>query len=507
MRCVNSLDPLTLPLRGLQLIEASAGTGKTYTIATLYLRLLLSGLAIDGLLVVTYTNAAVEELRERIRRRVVEALASLESGATGEGQDPVLGDLLRGLEDAAGARVLLAEAVTRMDEAAIYTIHGFCQRALQEHAFESGAPFESEFLTEEETLRREIGADFWRRRVAAMDAEGAAWVCAQWSNPSRLLAEISDGLTRDDLRLLPEAAVISLEAAEQRRAILFEEMRALWGGGRSEVVEILASGGALNRRSYNKSIVSRAVTAMDELMARSQAPEELPRDCDRFTPALLTEKTMPDRSPPAHPFFDLCGELSELVETLAGLRRAAFLTEARAYVRTELDRRKAAASQLFFDDLLRRLDAALGGAGGEVLARKLRERYPVALIDEFQDTDPVAVLDLPQALRGPSRMRAAISSAIPSRPSTPSAVRTSSPTFVPDGMPRRRAPNIPWIRTGARRVAWCRPSTGCSSAPRHPSFTTRIFRSSRSTPDRGPTTSRFGSSVPSRRHCTSGFCH
>ncbi len=140
MRGVKSLDPLTLPLRGLHLIEASAGTGKTYTIATLYLRLLLSGVAIDRLLVVTYTNAAVEELRERIRRRVAEALASLESGEVGEAQDPVLGELLRRLEDRAGARVLLAEAVTRMDEAAVHTIHGFCQRALQEHAFESRAP-------------------------------------------------------------------------------------------------------------------------------------------------------------------------------------------------------------------------------------------------------------------------------------------------------------------------------------------------------------------------------
>jgi exodeoxyribonuclease V beta subunit len=389
MRGVKSLDPLTLPLRGLHLIEASAGTGKTYTIATLYLRLLLSGVAIDRLLVVTYTNAAVEELRERIRRRVAEAMTSLESGEAGEAQDPVLGDLLRRLTDRAGARVLLAEAVTRMDEAAVHTIHGFCQRALQEHAFESRAPFEAEFLTEEETLRREIAADFWRRRVAAMDAEGAAWVCAQWANPSKLLAEIAAGLSRDDLRLIPEAAVVGLETAEQRRGGLFGEMRALWADGRPEVVEILTSSGALNRRSYTKGIVTRAVKAMDELMARSQAPAELPRDFDRFTPALLTEKTTLGRTPPAHPFFDLCGELSELGETLASLRRAAFLTEARDFVRTELDRRKAAASQLFFDDLLRRLDAALGGAGGDVLARKLRERYPVALIDEFQDTDPV----------------------------------------------------------------------------------------------------------------------
>ncbi|MCI5158235.1 MAG: hypothetical protein D3906_07290, partial [Candidatus Electrothrix sp. AUS1_2] len=145
------LHPLTLNLHGQILIEASAGTGKTYTIALLFLRLLLErGLSVDEILVVTFTKAATEELRGRIRQRIRDALDVLE----GQGpDDPLLRDLLdnatKGIaEERAG--ILLGDALTRMDEAAISTIHGFCRRILQEHAFESGAPFAMEFLESEQ---------------------------------------------------------------------------------------------------------------------------------------------------------------------------------------------------------------------------------------------------------------------------------------------------------------------------------------------------------------------
>ena len=84
-----TLTPTSLPLGGVHLIEASAGTGKTYTIANLYLRLLLGRDAprpygVDEILVLTFTVAATEELRHRIRQRIVTALAVLEGQADAE---------------------------------------------------------------------------------------------------------------------------------------------------------------------------------------------------------------------------------------------------------------------------------------------------------------------------------------------------------------------------------------------------------------------------------------
>ncbi|MGL4268175.1 MAG: UvrD-helicase domain-containing protein, partial [Plesiomonas sp.] len=156
------LNPLSLPLYGERLIEASAGTGKTYTIAALYLRLLLGlggeaaftrPLRVDEILVVTFTEAATGELRERIRARIrdgrlllmqmVQQPTMRESLLAGTQQkDPLLAQMLAiaPSECAEAAQTLLA-AERQMDEAAIYTIHGFCQRMLTQNAFESGSLF------------------------------------------------------------------------------------------------------------------------------------------------------------------------------------------------------------------------------------------------------------------------------------------------------------------------------------------------------------------------------
>ncbi len=182
------LDPLTSPLDGLVLIEASAGTGKTYSITTLYLRLLLErGLDVDRILVVTFTEAATEELRGRVRERLVLALDWL-SRTDRQGlreKDPVMAGLLGRIQDPGAAVATLNDQLARMDEAAIFTIHGFCQRMLQDNAFDSGAPFEAEFVTDETLMRHRAASDFWRRRVAAAPLDEAAWIQARWDGPER----------------------------------------------------------------------------------------------------------------------------------------------------------------------------------------------------------------------------------------------------------------------------------------------------------------------------------
>ena len=141
-----SLDPLRLPLRGERLIEASAGTGKTFTIAALYLRLLLGlggesaysrAISVEELLVVTFTEAATEELRGRIRSNIHELrIACLR----GESDNPLYSALLAEIDDKDDAAKTLLLAERQMDEAAVFTIHGFCQRMLSLNAFESGTP-------------------------------------------------------------------------------------------------------------------------------------------------------------------------------------------------------------------------------------------------------------------------------------------------------------------------------------------------------------------------------
>jgi len=385
------LDPLNIPLRGLALIEASAGTGKTYTISTLYLRLLLEAeLEVDRILVVTFTQAATEELRERIRSRLSQALALLQGRwPEGKERDEILEQLLTRLPDQEAAAATLADALTRMDEAAIHTIHGFCQRMLQDNAFESGLAFEVDFITDEARFRATAAADFWRSRVAAADPEQAAQVVAQWSSPGALLQTLGPTLALDDLRLLPEGEEADPELLRQRLGALFTQLQTLWRERGDEVEELLRNSPALNRRSYNKGVVTKAIDAAQAVAARDAPPAEFPPGFERLFPSMLAEKgTKPGADTPSHPFFDLCGQLQELTVQSQTAASALFLQQARRYIRDALERRKRDEALLYFDDLLRRLDQAIAGPGGEALAANLRQRFPVALIDEFQDTDP-----------------------------------------------------------------------------------------------------------------------
>ncbi len=130
------LNLYTLPLTRTRLIEASAGTGKTWTIAGLYVRLILEGegIPVEQLLVVTYTRAATAELKDRLRKRLALLLAAFERG---DSQDEFCRDFVaRFAGEKTQAIARLTRAVAAFDEAAIYTIHGFCQRVLAEAAFE-----------------------------------------------------------------------------------------------------------------------------------------------------------------------------------------------------------------------------------------------------------------------------------------------------------------------------------------------------------------------------------
>lgn len=379
------LDLLTFPLAGVRLIEASAGTGKTYTIANLYLRLLLERrLEIDQVLVVTFTNAATEELRERIRRRLRDALALLESGGAGEDGD--LGSLV--LRADADGPQRLRDAITRMDEAAIFTIHGFCQRTLRENAFESGALFDAELLAEVHELRRAVLADFWRRRFYGAGVEEAAWAAGQWpEGPGALLAELRELLNRHEVGLLPPADPALAAAARQRWRAAVDALAARWPESRAEVAAILRDSPALNRNSYRKATCEAALAALDGFVAEPRyAP---PFKLELFTTAKLTAATKKGNAAPEHPFFPLCDALHAASEPLPRLLRAALLGEAHQALLAGLEERKERLRALSYDDLLTRLDRALADEGGAALAERVRTRYPVALIDEFQDTDPL----------------------------------------------------------------------------------------------------------------------
>jgi len=379
---MRALDPLTLPLTGVRLVEASAGSGKTYALTTLYLRLLLErGLEVPEVLVVTYTNAATAELRDRVRRRLLEALAVAEGGAT---TDATLSALLAAVGEAGAACGRLADAMTRLDEAAIFTIHGFCQRVLQEHAFESGALYGAELLADERALRLEVAEDFWRRRLYGAEAAELEWVLECWRTPLDLLGAVAPFLSPAPPLLRP---AVDGPGAWAALVEAFARARQAWQTGREEVLATIAAA-PLKQNVYRADRVATAAADLDRHLAGPYPTPGLPELAELFTPAKLAASTRKGGEPPEHPFLAPWGAYVDRHPGAFAAVRVAFLGEAAAALREGLAARKAARRVVSFDDLLGQLADALAGPGGEVLAERLRTRYPAALVDEFQDTDP-----------------------------------------------------------------------------------------------------------------------
>ena len=389
------LHPLTLNLHGQILIEASAGTGKTYTIALLFLRLLLErGLSVDEILVVTFTKAATEELRGRIRQRIRDALDVLEGRGP---DDPLLRELLDNATAAIAeerARILLGDALTRMDVAAIYTIHGFCQRMLQEHAFESGAPFAMEFLESEQLLRKRIMEDFWRKRFYPASEAEAAWVASLWQTPEELLAGLGGHLGRQDLECIPAVSKEAVTEQAESLAALFSRVQEQWQADGEAIAELLRENKRLSRdksKGYGQPRLDTALDALNEFLAAEQMPWLMQAELELFTHSKIQSsvKKTGKAEPPEHSFFTLFEDLYQAQQQLNKARRILVLRQARTWLAEELARRKQAQDQLSFDDLLTRLEAALQGKGGQRLARSISKRFPVIMVDEFQDTDPL----------------------------------------------------------------------------------------------------------------------
>jgi len=160
---LKSLDLKSFPLDGLALVEASAGTGKTYTLANLYLRYLLEKqFQVEQILVVTFTEAATQELRDRIRQRI-QVLREVYEGAVAS--DDVLAALFAQSSDPAADLIRLRIAERQMDQCEIYTIHGFCQRMLQNHSMVLGSPLQQSLSEDLSVLQQQCAEDYWREQT------------------------------------------------------------------------------------------------------------------------------------------------------------------------------------------------------------------------------------------------------------------------------------------------------------------------------------------------------
>jgi exodeoxyribonuclease V beta subunit len=360
-----------IPLDRHTVIEASAGTGKTFTLEHLVVEILLGTEAtVDQLALVTFTEKATTELRDRVRQR----LGDIVSGKAPPPTELQMreGDFWR-IDPT--ARRKLERALASFDAAAIATIHAFCQRVLRENAFFGGRLFEEQQVDGREAFGRAF-REALRRKVAC-DADRAPWLESAL-RAGRSMRDIED--------LLWECA--------QARAELEPPFDAATFGAAFDAFPVdeaqKDSSAVLQRCGLPAQTVKSVVRKFYQLAEAVTRARE-----GGSVPDLLMELRGVDFSNfakleglPIGP-----GPTASLLRAALGLARtvapfdAAFARMILPPVLGELSRRKREAGHYDFDDMLALVDQGLRGPGGGALAAAMRARWRYALIDEFQDTD------------------------------------------------------------------------------------------------------------------------
>jgi len=409
MSTSHDLHAPTFPLRGSHLIEASAGTGKTWTIAALYVRLVL-GHGQEGtapvrpmlpqdVLVMTFTRAATRELSDRIRTRLTEAAQVFRDMVKTD--DAFLNQLrseypegeLR--EQAAHRLALAAQA---MDDAAVYTIDAWCQRMLREHAFDSGSLFEENLVGDEAALRLEAVQDYWRQQLYPMGTALVTQVLGIWRDVSALEQDMRALMAVPLPDAVPGTLAQVFGAALTARDTQLQALKQGWSEKADNLLGWIEGQLAPKKHGWNGSLlqVGRSQKWLESLKSWAQSDGDFKALKDamgngwkRFTPEGLLECRKDGG------VVDLPPESEAYAQLLTGLDALPDPTQvARLHARTHVLQRMAELkrrSGLFgFADMLQRLDVALADPdSGERLAQRLRDQFPVAMIDEFQDTSPL----------------------------------------------------------------------------------------------------------------------
>ena len=406
------LEPQTVPIAGNMMIEASAGTGKTYTITLLVLRLLL-GLNVDRtpkklpeILIVTFTNAATAELKERIYSRIVDLKQAFFSDLL---ELPVEDDALQTLiahyltqaeaegmdRDAAleTAINLLNQAEGAIDQASIFTIHAFSQRLLKENALDLGQSFHFELSTDLSALYREAVYHFWREECYPLKLELSRFVSHYFDVPisegtglyrqASLFSKV-EALIRDPSLITHAlfAGIDSLDAlfSEQLAQINAVKARMLAEFSLDDFTKLIEEVG-LKKQSYRADLVKR-YHAEFRAWAESESPA-LFVNYEKFTLAFMESRLAKGGDLSRMPV-----NLRTIFEALTTIER--FKTTSFHYAAWKivqiLKMLKHDAGVLGFDDLLTELNQKTATLS-ESFLKSLHLRYRAVMIDEFQDTD------------------------------------------------------------------------------------------------------------------------
>ena len=372
------------------LIEASAGTGKTYTIVGLFIRLLTEeDLMVDQVLVVTFTKKATAELRDRILKRLRESVVCLETGDPGK--DAFLKELLDNTPDKKLAAGKLKQAIRDFDESSVFTIHGFCQKVLNEEALVAGVPFEAD-LTQRDELLEEATEDYWRNIIDRYSStETGQYLLNKLftlADTPASLKKLTESLFSKPYGKVEADLLDDFEDYADEVISLRKQLRSEWFQNREQLQDILWNCDISRYQTHLEGWISKLEQFLSDLTFESDSSHKF----ERFTSEYLYDESNLKKGGdpfPQHRFFELCSQYHQLIADIDRIKTTLFY-DAYRQIKERRNELAAGSSVMTYDDLLLTVQEALENRStGNELAKRLIQKYPFALVDEFQDTDPV----------------------------------------------------------------------------------------------------------------------
>lgn len=378
------LNLFETPLSGISLVEAGAGTGKTYNIASLFVRVILEKKVMPpNILVLTYTEAATAELKSRLRTRIKESIYALEGYKI---EDEFLQEL-KNQYDTSHIEIL-KKALYQFDEAAVSTIHGFCQRLLKENSVAFGVSSEFEIMTNDHEFLQEIVDNFWRDFLSNATSEFQKSVISFMVDsgyyPDNLMERVRLILGKPYATHLPKEKLFhSFEDDFYTLKEVFAKAKSIFLEEEKEIQSVL-EGDSLNGSKYRNR-----ERHFEDVKTWLRKNEFSTKPADRlylFSSFMKGDGKKKGKEVPELKTFEVVDEYLKLADSFSAIE-ISWLKYASKRIEQAFEEAKQDQDLLTYNDLLIKVEKGIQGK--PELSSQLSEKYPVALIDEFQDTDPI----------------------------------------------------------------------------------------------------------------------
>lgn len=393
------IDLLTCPLSGTNLIEANAGTGKTYTITALTARMICEQtFTVDKILVVTFTKAAVSDLKAKIYERLNllrDGFRAAQAGTALPDDEFIKDYVTQNSGNAEKALRLLNNAIKDFDTASIFTIHSFCQRMLTENSFSGRIAYDTEMTGDAADILIDPVRDFWRRYIYALPADAAKLFSDK--TPENLTDFLMKLEANPSAKLIntPDTDLEDFLNASDGLSHVFDKVKEIPDSVFDEVFSLIFPQGGqspMNGRSYTTDGIRKAFrTIKDQILLGDRAFRSKVTPIRNLTAENISTKNKAKFTPPEHPFFHMMSEWQSASDNFDKYKKnfvSAMLIRLKEYTDDVLDAHRMRVNSQSYNDLITRMHSAVS-AGDSRMAEHIHNKFMAVLIDEFQDTDPM----------------------------------------------------------------------------------------------------------------------